>query len=94
MPKNFIPSLCERSTVQGYSDSSAESDLEPTEDKLLSLHNRSRGRDKQCVHYPRPHSHLFRDRFGGRTRGGRHARRLDNCKQTTKNLFILWLILN
>ena len=82
MPKKFIPSLCERSIVQGYS--SAESDLEPTEDQLPSLNHRSRGRDKQCVRYPRPHSHLFRNRFGGRTRGGRHARRQDNCKQTIK----------
>ena len=77
MPKKFIPSLCERSTIQGYS--SAESDLEINHDEITGA-RRSRSRQKLSLHYPRPHSHLFRDRFGGRSRGGRHARRHDNCK--------------
>lgn len=78
MPKRFIPSIHDR--VQGYSSG----DSDPSGDEILASdppsYHRSRPRQRQTVNYPRPHSHLFRDRFGGRVRGGRHARRQENCK--------------
>ena len=43
----------------------------------------ARGRQRQRhlgPVYPRPHSHLFRTSTGRRLRGGKHARRFENCE--------------
>ena len=50
-------------------------------------HSRSKVLTRQVTQrLPRPHSHLFRRGPGvGQTRGSRHSRRWENCKQTSSN---------
>ena len=54
-----------------------------TEDGDIEPSNTTRGRQKQRHFgpvYPRPHSHLSRTSTGRRLRGGKHARRFENCE--------------
>lgn len=64
-----------------FSESSAESDfVESEEDESGLLPRRlSRPWTRVPPRYPRPHSHLLRNRDGQRGRGNKHARRWENC---------------
>ena len=68
-----------------FSESSAESEFsnlesEGEESGLGCSERVSRTRVRAQPRYPRPHSHLLRNRDGQRARGNKHARRWENCK--------------
>ena len=67
-----------------FSESSADSEhsnLESEEeDGLASAERVSRTKVRAPPRYPRPHSHLLRNRDGQRARGNKHARRWENCE--------------
>ena len=68
-----------------FTDSSAESEFsnlesEGEESGLGCSERVGRSRVRAPPRYPRPHSHLLRNRDGQRARGNKHARRWENCK--------------
>ena len=71
-----------------FTDSSAESEFsnlesEGEESGLGCAERVGRSRVRAPPRYPRPHSHLLRNRDGQRARGNKHARRWENCKYSS-----------
>lgn len=75
-----------------FSESSAESEysnLESEEESGLVSERVSRPKVRAPPRYPRPHSHLLRNRDGQRARGNKHARRWENCEYVLQiNIYI------
>lgn len=80
MPIGYDSSVSERNIVPGYS---SESDLEHVDQENPPVAHISRSRERKRIHYPRPHSHLFRTQDGTRLRGNRHTRRFENSVYLT-----------